>query len=458
MDNRRRDRRIDMTEGPIMRNILLFALPLVLGNILQQLYTTVDTLVIGAFCGTTSLAAVGTSAQPVEVVLCVFLGLGTGTSILISQYIGAGNRNKTLEICGTSVAFVWVCGIAVGGLGMLAAPGILRLMQVPEDTLPLATLYVRIVLAGSLGNIGYNMNAGILRGMGNSTASLAFLLVSCVVNIALDVTMVAGFGMDVAGAALATSAAMFFSWGFSIHYIRKHYPELSFPLFTLRISQEHIRAILRIGLPIGLNNSLYSLGHMAMQTLVNSQGSIFMAGQAVAGRITGMANIAVSGMSSAATTFSGQNYGAGRYDRLRRGRWVIPAAAGAITLTSCLLFLAGRTPLLRLFSSDPQVLFYANRYVSVQLLSLWMFSVFNAMLCLVNGAGLVRYTTIVNLLMLWAIRIPSAYAIRTFFDGTWIMLCFPISFLFGMLCMTGYNLFSREWREILNRENRDPAA
>ena len=458
MDNRRRDRRIDMTEGPIMRNILLFALPLVLGNILQQLYTTVDTLVIGAFCGTTSLAAVGTSAQPVEVVLCVFLGLGTGTSILISQYIGAGNRNKTLEICGTSVAFVWVCGIAVGGLGMLAAPGILRLMQVPEDTLPLATLYVRIVLAGSLGNIGYNMNAGILRGMGNSTASLAFLLVSCVVNIALDVTMVAGFGMDVAGAALATSAAMFFSWGFSIHYIRKHYPELSFPLFTLRISQEHIRAILRIGLPIGLNNSLYSLGHMAMQTLVNSQGSIFMAGQAVAGRITGMANIAVSGMSSAATTFSGQNYGASRYDRLRRGRWVIPAAAGAITLTSCLLFLAGRTPLLRLFSSDPQVLFYANRYVSVQLLSLWMFSVFNAMLCLVNGAGLVRYTTIVNLLMLWAIRIPSAYAIRTFFDGTWIMLCFPISFLFGMLCMTGYNLFSREWREILNRENRDPAA
>ena len=458
MDNRRRDRRIDMTDGPIMRNILLFALPLVLGNILQQLYTTVDTLVIGAFCGTTSLAAVGTSAQPVEVVLCVFLGLGTGTSILISQYIGAGNRNKTLEICRTSVAFVWVCGIAVGGLGMLAAPAILRLMQVPEDTLPLATLYVRIVLAGSLGNIGYNMNAGILRGMGNSTASLAFLLVSCVVNIALDVTMVAGFGMDVAGAALATSAAMFFSWGFSIRYIRKHYPELSFPLFTLRISREHIRAILRIGLPIGLNNSLYSLGHMAMQTLVNSQGSIFMAGQAVAGRITGMANIAVSGMSSAATTFSGQNYGAGRYDRLRRGRWVIPASAGAITLTSCLLFLAGRTPLLRLFSSDPQVLFYANRYVSVQLLSLWMFSVFNTMLCLVNGAGLVRYTTIVNLLMLWAIRIPSAYAIRTFFDGTWIMLCFPISFLFGMLCMTGYNLFSREWREILNRENRDPTA
>lgn len=452
MDNRRRDRRIDMTEGLVMRNILLFALPLVLGNILQQLYTTVDTLVIGSFCGTTSLAAVGTSAQPVEAVLCVFLGLGTGTSILISQYVGSGSHGKILKLCRTSVAFVWLCGIAVGCLGALAAPAILRLMQVPDDSLPQATLYVRIVLAGSLGNIGYNMNAGILRGIGNSTASLTFLLVSCVVNIALDMTLVAGFGMDVAGAALATSAAMFFSWGFSILYIRKHYPELSFPVFTLRISREQLRPVIRIGLPIGLNNSLYSLGHMAMQTLVNSQGSVFMAGQAVAGRITGMANIAVSGMSSAATTFSGQNYGAGRYDRLRRGRWIIPACTGAITLASCLLFLAGRAPLLRLFSSDPQVLFYADRYVSVQLLSLWMFSVFNTMLCLVNGAGLVRFTTVVNLLMLWAVRIPSAYAIRTFFDGTWIMLCFPISFLFGMLCMTGYNLFSREWKGILSRE------
>ena len=442
-------RKIDMTEGPIMRNILLFALPLVLGNMLQQLYTTVDTLVIGTFGSTRSLAAVGTSAQPVEVVLCIFLGLGTGVSILVSQYVGAANREETRVLCRTAVAFVWICGIAVGGLGMLAAPWILRLMQVPEDTLPLAVTYVRVVLAGSLGNIGYNMNAGILRGMGNSTASLIFLLVSCVVNIVLDVAMVAGMGMDVTGAALATAAAMVLSWLFSIRYIRRHHPELAFPVFTLRTDGRQIREILRIGLPIGLNNSLYSLGHLAMQTLVNSQGSVFMAGQAVAGRISGTANIAVAGLSSAATTFAGQNYGAGRYDRLRRGRWRIPVWTGGITLFFELIFLAARTPLLRLFTSDGQVLFFANRYVTVQLLSFWMFGVFNTMLCMVNGVGLVRFTTVVNLLMLWAVRIPSAYLIRRFFDGTWIMLCFPISFFFGMACMIGYNLLSREWKGIL---------
>ncbi len=452
MSMKKRDRHIDMTSGPIMKNVLLFAVPLVLGNILQQFYTTVDTLVIGAYCGTTSLAAVGTSAQPVEVVLCVFLGIGTGVSILVSQAIGAGDREKTKAICRTAVAFVWYCGFFVGILGFFAAPLILRIMQVPGNAFAQATAYVRIVLAGSLGNIGYNMNAGILRGMGNSRASLYFLLASCLVNIVLDLALVAGLGMDVEGTALATSMAMIASWLISIVYIRHHCKDLRFPFFTLRASGTQMRAIVRIGLPIGLNNSLYSLGHVAMQTLVNSEGSLFMAGQAVAGRITGMANIAVSGMSSAITTFSGQNFGAGNYDRLRQGQWRIPMYSGLITLSMSSLFLIFRKPLFGLFSQDPMVLMYADRYVSVQLLSHWMFSIFNTMLCMVNGVGEVRYTTLINLLMLWAVRIPSAYLIRILFDGKWIMLCFPVSFLFGMLCMIGYYLFSRRWKSIMSRE------
>ena len=450
----RKDRVVDMTYGPILRKVLLFALPLVLGNVLQQLYTTVDTLVIGACCGTTSLAAVGTSAQPVEVVLCIFLGIGTGVSILISQYIGAGDREKTLETCQTAVAFVWVCGMGVSLLGIVAAPLILRWMQVPENALDLSVTYVRLVLAGSLGNIGYNMNAGILRGMGNSTASLFFLLVSCVVNIILDVGLVAGCGLDVTGAALATSAAMMVSWVVSILYIRKHYPQLQFRFFTLRFSGSRLRDIVRIGLPIGLNNSLYSLGHVALQTLVNSQGSIFMAGQAVAGRITGMASIASSGLASAATTFSGQNFGAEHYSRLRQGARRIPLAVGGITLGCGVLFLLFRHPMLRIFTSDEMVLMYATRYTSVQLLSFWMYAVFNSMVCMVNGVGLVRFTTVVNLLMLWAVRIPSAYLIRALYDGTWIMLCFPISFSFAMFCMIGYYIFSRKWKEILQRPDR----
>ena len=166
-----------------------------------------------------------------------------------------------------------------------------------------------------------------------------------------------------------------------------------------------------------------------------------------------MSNIAISALSSAATTFSGQNYGAHNYERLRKGYIRIPVISGAITLLFGLAFISIRTPILRFFATDEMVLFYADRYVVVLLLSQWLFAVFNGIICIVNGVGKVRYTTVINLLMLWAVRIPSAYIISRFFDGTYIMLCFPISFSFGMFCMIGYYIFSPNWKEIIKKEN-----
>jgi len=445
--------KIDMTTGPIMKKVLLFAVPIVLGNILQQLYTTVDTLVVSKYCGYTSLAAMGTSSQPVEVLLCIFLGMGTGVSILISQYAGAAEAVKIKEICQTAITFIYLCGIPIGIAGFLCTPYILDFMGVPEDAWHAALTYTRIVFCGALGNIGYNMNAGILRGMGDSKASLWFLVVSCAANIVLDLAFVAGMEMDVGGAALATSIAMYLSWIVSVIYIRMKFPELGYTFWPKRFYWEEMKKIVAIGLPIGLNNSLYSFGHMAMQTMVNAQGSVFMAGNSVAGRITGLSNIAISALSSAATTFSGQNYGARNYERLRKGYIRIPVISGTITLLFGLAFIGIRTPILRFFATDEAVLFYADRYVVVLLLSQWLFAVFNGIICIVNGVGKVRYTTVINLLMLWAVRIPSAYMISRFFDGTYIMLCFPISFGFGMLCMIGYYIFSPGWKKIIKKEN-----
>ncbi len=445
-------KKIDMTTGPIMGNVFLFALPIVIGNVLQQLYTTVDAMVIGKYCGSTSLAAVGTSAQPVEVLLCIFLGIGTGVSILISQYTGAGDKERLTRVCRTTISFVFFFGILLAIAGYFATPWMLRIMGVPEDTWNAALVYTRFVFLGTLGNIGYNMNAGILRGMGDSKASLWFLLISCVVNIVLDLALVAGLGMDVGGAALATSVAMFCSWLFSIGYIMHRFPDLGFSFLPHSVDWEELRNIFRLGLPIGLNNSLFSFGHVAMQTMVNAQGSSFMAGASVAGRVTGLATVAISALASAATTFAGQNFGAGNMERLWKGHLLIPFATGAITITFGLIFLTIRTPILHWFSDDPTVLFYANRYVCVMLLCQWMYSVFNGVSCILNGVGLIRYTTIINLLMLWAVRIPSAYCIMRFFDGKWIMLCFPISFGFGMVCMLAYYAFSNRWKQMFSAE------
>lgn len=216
---RKNKSKIDMTTGNIMKLVLLFAFPICIGNILQQLYNTVDTLIVGNYCGSTSLAAVGTSAQPVEMLLCIFLGLGTGVSILVSQNMGSGNINQLKDVISTAISFLYICAIPLSLLGIILGPLILSIMQVPSDAWDYSVSYIRIIFLGSLANMGYNMNAGILRGLGDSSSSLIFLLISCIVNIVLDLLFVTIFGMDVTGVALATIIAMLTSWLCSIFYI-----------------------------------------------------------------------------------------------------------------------------------------------------------------------------------------------------------------------------------------------
>lgn len=447
------NKKIDMTTGPIMKKVWLFALPIIFGNILQQLYTTVDTLVIGQYCDKESLAAVGTSAQPVEVLLCIFIGVGTGVSILVSQTMGAKDFDKIRKLCSTAVFFVYACGIPLTIIGVLLTPFILKCMGVPQDTWNYALTYTRIIFLASLGNVGYNMNAGILRGLGDSQASLYFLVISCIANIVLDYLFVAGFNMGAGGAALSTAVAMFISWLVSILYIKKKFKELSFPVISLKCEKRMLKDILEIGLPIGLNNSLYSFGHIVCQTMVNAQGSTYMAGISIAGRVTGCTNIAITALSSAATTYSGQNFGAKNYDRLRKGYIRIPLVSGMVTLAFGLAFISVRMPILRVFSKDSEVLMYAGRYVVVLLLSQWLYAIFNGIICIVNGVGKVKYSTVVNILMLWAVRVPTAFIITKFFDGTYLMLAYPISFTFGMIAMIGYYVFSPDWRKIIRLKN-----
>lgn len=438
---------VDMTQGSIMKNVLLFALPICVGNMLQQLYSTVDTLVIGNFCGSVSLAAVGTSSQPVEMLLCIFLGLGAGVSILVSQFIGRGDWESQREIVATAISFLYLCAIPLTVLGQVVGPWVLRIMQVPGDTWDLANAYISIIFLGTLGSMGYNMNAGILRGMGDSRASLLFLIISCFVNIVLDLVFVAGFRMDVAGAALATTLAMYSSWIFSVFYIRKQYPELAFTFLPRRMNKSMLVDIVAIGLPLGLNNSIYSVGHILMQSLINMQGSAFIAACAVGGKVSGIANVAINSLSSAAITFSGQNLGAKNYAYLKKGGIRIPLVSGLITCIAGLIVTIYARPLLALFTKDAPVLELAVRYIRIVLPFTWLYAMFNGIICFVNGMGEVRFPTVVNILMLWAVRIPCGYLIANFIDGGYVMASIPISFAFGLLCMLRY-YFTENWKEI----------
>ena len=397
--------KIDMTQGSILGRAAQFALPICIGNILQQLYGTVDTLVIGNFCDASALAAVATSSQPLEILLCIFLGIGSGISILISQAAGA------------------------------------------SDAMPYAIVYLRITTLGILGNMGYNFNAGILRGLGNSTSSLLFLGISCVTNIVLDLVLTAGLGMGVTGVAIATAASLFLSWMFSIFYIRHTYPAMNFPVFAHGFDLPILHEMLKIGLPLGLNTALYSVGHVLLQALYNTLGSTFVAGCSVAGKVSGIANIAITSYSSAATVFAGQNLGARNYRRLCCGAWQIPLCSGIVTLAGGLLVTAFCHPLLMLFSRDPAVLAFAQRYTYLVLPFTWAYAVFNGIMCFINGIGEIRYPTIVNILLLWVVRIPAAYLIMYAGYGEYAMVSVSASFITGMIAMLFY-FKSRRWGAI----------
>ncbi len=439
-------RRIDMTNGSIIRNAMIFALPIVLGNILQQLYSTVDTLVVGNYCGAASLAAVGTSSQPIEIFLCLFMGMGTGVSILVSQYTGSGDDAHRRLVVQNSVVFLYLCAIPLTVLGFAFGPLLLKVMQVPPEAWDHAVSYVRILFLGTLGNIGYNVNAGILRGVGDSRSTLLFLLISCVVNIVLDLLFVVWLGMDVAGVAIATSIAMFISWIASVIYIRRKFPELGYELFPRRADKAVLKEILHLGFPLGLNSSIYSVGHFVMQILVNGEGMVFAAACSVGGKINSLANVAIQAVSSAATAFAGQNLGAKRYDRLLRGAWMLPLFNGLLTFAAGMTVTILAPQLLQFFNDDPAVLAMATRYVRVILPFLWMYAVFNCIIAFVNGMGLLKYSTRVNVLILWVVRIPLAVIISLFFDGTWVMSAISVSFFVGMVAMMLF-FRSHRWKE-----------
>lgn len=439
--------RVDMTQGAILPTVIRFALPICAGNVLQQLYSTVDTLVVGNFCDASALAAVATSSQPLEILLCIFLGIGAGVSILISQAAGRSDAARQRELTRTAVWLLYAAALPLTAAGLVLGPLLLRFMQVPADAWDNAVLYLRITTLGCLGNMGYNLNAGILRGLGNSRASLWMLAVSCVVNIVGDLAFVGGFGMGVGGAALATTAAMMLSWVFSLYYLCRRTPDICFPVLPAGHDPETLREILHVGVPLGLNNALYSVGHILLQTLFNTQGSVFVAGCSVASKISSLANIAITSFSNAASVFSGQNFGAGLTGRLKKGAVRIPLACGGFTLTCGLLLTVFNRPVLELFTRDAAVLAVAQRYVLVVLPFTWCYAVFNGIMNYVNGVGEIRYPTIVNMLILWGIRIPSAWILAAVGLGGYSMAGISLSFVAGMVVMLTF-YHTRRWDDI----------
>lgn len=361
--NKRRQTDHSMTQGNIFRQLLLYSLPLLAGNFFQQCYNTVDSIVLGNFVGRAALAAVGTTMPIINTLIGLFLGLSTGIGVVISQFYGAGEEKKVGQAVQTSLVLVLIlCGLFTAvGIGMV--PFMLRLMATPADVFAPAQLYLRLYFAGVSGLMLYNLGAGILRAVGDSRRPLYFLIFSAAVNTGLDLLFVAGFRWGIAGAALATVVAQGLSALLVLVVLTRSDACYRIQWRGLRVQKGILRNIFVVGIPSGLQLAITSFSNVFVQSYVNRFASSCMAGWAAYQKIDAFVLLPMTTLSVAATTFVGQNVGAGNWDRAKRGVRCAMGMATVVTVIILIPLMIFARSLCALFNQEAEVLFYGSYFI-----------------------------------------------------------------------------------------------
>ena len=328
-----------ITEGVIWKQLLFFFFPILLGTFFQQMYNTVDTIIVGRFVGTQALAAVGSTGPLINLINGFFIGLSSGATVILSQAYGADDRKGVHSILHTAVALSLILGLLTTLVGVLAGPQILRLTQIPENCIDDALTYIRIYFAGAVASMVYNMGAGILRAMGDSKKPMIFLIIACFVNIAMDLVCVVWLKLGAAGAALATVLSQVISAILVLVVLRRLPKEQRLEFPQLRLDGSYLARILRIGVPAGLQFITFDLANVLIQSSVNSFGDVTIAAWTAIGKTDSINWMICGAFGVAITTFVGQNFGAQKYARVRKSVWVcmgmgipVVAAVSAIIL------------------------------------------------------------------------------------------------------------------------------
>lgn len=346
----------NITEGVIWKQILIFFFPLLFGNFFQQLYNTTDAIVVGRFVGKEALSAVGgPTSTIINLLVGFFIGISTGASVTISQYYGGKDKENIGKAVHTSIALAIVGGIIIMIIGLFSAPYALKLMGTPKEIMSDSLLYIRIYFGGMIANLIYNMGAGILRAIGDSKRPLYFLIASCFVNIVLDLLFVGCFQWGVMGVAIATVLSQICSACLVCFTLIRTEDSYKLYIKQIRFHFSILKRMIQIGLPAGFQSSMYSLSNIVIQTSINSFGTDTIAAWTAFGKIDGIFWMTMSSFCIAVTTFVGQNFGAGKYDRVKKGVRVslVMAMSTAVFLSVILYF--GGNYIFWLFTSDKAV-------------------------------------------------------------------------------------------------------
>lgn len=437
----------NMTQGSIWKQIVLFAIPLLIGNLFQQLYNTVDSIVVGQYVGKEALAAVGSVGPIINTLVGFFSGLATGAGVVISQYFGARDNEKLSRAVQTTVAIALVCCVICTVLGVVCVSFMLRFMSTPEDVFNEAAAYLRIYFAGVSALLLYNIGAGILRAVGDSRRPLYFLCVSAVVNIVLDLVFVVCFGWGIAGVAWATvisqavSAVLVF-----VLLIRSDAPYRVLPR-AMCVDGDIIAKILRIGLPSGIQQAVTSFSNVFVQGYVNAFGSSVMAGWSSYGKIDQFVLLPMQSISLSSTTFVGQNLGAGEIGRAKKGiRTSLTISIGTTLCLTLLLNIFARQ-LIGMFTADGSVL-DAGELIVHMMSPFYVFCCINQIFAgALRGAGDSKTPTIIMLSSFVLFRQVYLYVGTKFFHTlAFVALGYPAGWIVCSTCMLIY-FFRSHWEE-----------
>ena len=347
----------NLTEGTVWKKLLRFFLPIAAGTCIQQLYNAVDGMIVGKFVGTTALAAVGgSSSQIINLLIGFFVAVTTGASVVIAQIYGAGREEDVQRASGNAIAVCTLMGLFLAVFGIVASPLMLRLMKTPEDTVAGSLLYLRIYFTGVPFVLILNMESNMLRAVGDSYSPFIYMVAGCLANIVLDTVFVVVFGWGIAGVAIATVAAQILNMSLLTHRLLTTREKYRLNLGAVKLSGRYLANMMKIGIPSGLQSSMYSVSNMIIQIAVNTLGTVVVASWAMTSKVDGIYWAVSNALGAAITTFIGQNIGAGRIDRVKQCVKQGFILSMGITLTlSGLIMLAGK-PVLKILTDDSEVI------------------------------------------------------------------------------------------------------
>ena len=434
-----------MTEGSIGGKMIRFAVPLFVGNLFQQLYNTADALIVGNTLGNDALAAVSATGTLVFLLISFFGGVSAGAGVVISRYFGAREPEKMQRAIHTDLAFDLASGLFLTVVGTTLTPFILRLMGTPEDVMDRAVLYVRVYFAGSLGLTLYNSCRGIMQAVGDSRHPLQYLIISSVTNVILDIVFIAGFHMDVDGAAYATILSQFLSVVLCLNRLMRSNEEYRVHLKKIGFDWEMLRLIIRYGLPSGVQNSVIGFANVIVQSNINSFGKVAMAAYGAYSKLEGFAFLPVTSFTMALTTFVGQNLGAGLHDRAKQGsRFGIIASVVIAELIGVTMYLLA-PQLVAFFSPTPDVIALGTRQMRTTALFFCLLAYSHAVASICRGAGKAFVPMVIMLLFWCVVRITYiTIVMRIIHEIQYIYMAYPITWSLSSIVYFLYYHFS-DW-------------